>query len=383
MSTTSPSRAVRFFYGKRQIFRRRYGDINILGKTSLQVPARASVWSLNDTSPVHFYIEREPEADGDARYPWNTRTPAVNRLRDTPGAFNIEIPDDHPALQEGENYLRVIIEGLDGTCAEDDMTFLWDPTPIALPLASSDWSTEASVQEIGQAVDGQWEVDRDTATLRSQAPVGHDVLFVVGSLHGSQEATYTVEFDDPISGIFLGLSDFFVTHDAQEPNLGIKPGYSTAGLVTLNPDGKLQGWQSMGDSTYDKPWAWVRRSRFKTIPLSSGVRYRARHQVLFDDGIVLCRFRMWREVEPEPEDWMCRVNTAGVSNGLPRPEAAAFALFQYQGSPTQWSNIHVRSIEDRITKADLAHRPIEDSLYRYEEKARATVRAMLRRLGLR
>jgi hypothetical protein len=375
-----------FFYGTRQVFRRRHGDVNILGRAALPLPVRRSEWSLNGAAPVHFYIERDPGPEAPARYPWGTRTPAVNRLRDDPGAFNIEIPVGHPALREGENRLSVAVEGQDCTRAEAEVSFTWDPVPVPLPLRSAGWSADMPVQEVGQAVDGIWEIEAAPegggaqAALRPRPPAGHDILFILGGLHGSQEATYTIRFGAPLGGVFLGLSDFFFAHDAQEPELGIKPGYSTAGLATLTPSGHLQCWQGMGDSTMDKSWAWVRRSRPAKLAVATDVPYRVRHQVLFSSGNVLSRVRIWPAAGAEPADWQCSVDSFGVPAGMPRPDAGAFGLFQYQGTPTHWSDLQVRAIDVPVTQADQSRRPLEESPLRFLEGLRPAVRRVRRLL---
>src|SRR3954469_24651966 len=97
-------------YGDRQIFRRRCEDIHLLGSTALGLPATRSEWRLNGGPPVHFYIERPVTAADPPQYPWQTRTAAVNRLRDLPGHFNIEIPVDCPSLRPGSNDIVLEIE---------------------------------------------------------------------------------------------------------------------------------------------------------------------------------------------------------------------------------------------------------------------------------
>lgn len=379
-NATDDRKLIRFPYGNRQVFRRRFQDINVVGRTSLRLPVRRSEWWLNEGRATHFYVERTTQPNEVKRYPWGTRTPAVNRLRDRPGSFNIEVAVDDVQLREGDNQLRIFIEGGDGQSAEADVILSWDPTSVELPVDLSELRTDATVQHVGQVVDGLWNVDQNSATITTCAPVGHDALFVLGGLHGSQEATYLVAFDEPIRGVFLGLSDFFVGHDAQEPGLGIKPGYSTAGLATLTPTGEAQCWLAMGDNTWDKLWPWVRRSRHACMPVVPRVTYRVRHQVVFDAGDVLSRFRMWPTIEKEPTHWQCSVDSVGVPVGMPRPAAAAFALFQYHGTPTRWWDVQVRSIDGRITSGDLIHRPLEETPQRVLAKVRPKIQGIGRRL---
>jgi hypothetical protein len=347
------------FYGNRQKFRYRCEDINISGFTTLALPVRLSEWQLNGGRRVHFYVERR--ATGPAQYPFGTQTPAVNRLRDLPGNFNIEIPVTSSEVRPGRNCIKIVIEGDDEQHAELDAEFSWDPTPVGLPLDLTDLSKIVSIQEIGQAVDGLWCLDKGRNAVTTQAPVAHDALLLLGSPHESQEATYNVVFSKPLHGVFLGLSDFFVRHDEQSPNLGIKPGYSSAGLATVTADGVAQCWAAMGDITWEKDWSWVRKSRPVYLPLAADTVYAVRHQVIFDRGASLARFRIWPVEKLEPKRWLCRVDSMSLTSDLPRPMAASFGLFQYHGNPTQWSKIQVRPIEGKISAEDIvAHYSLVD-----------------------
>ena len=341
-------------YGDRQTFRYRCEDIHFAGFTALTLPTRRSEWRLNGGAPIHFYIERQTTEADPRCYPWDTRTPAVNRLLDLPGHFNIEIPVESPQLRAGHNRIGLAIEGQDGVQAQLEATFTWDPSAPGLPLHVSDLSKIQTIQDVAQVVDGLWDVDRAHNAIKTRAPVAADSLCLLGAPHASQEATYDVEFSSPLDGFFVGLSDFFVRHDEQVPSVGIKPGYSSAGLATLRPGGFAECWVAMGDNTWENDWAWVRKTRIPAVvSIAAGVVYTVRHQVIFDGGTIVSRFRLWRAGRPEPKGWLCTIDTASLSPNLPRPTAASFGLFQHRGNPTRWSNIKLRSIPARITPEDL------------------------------
>jgi hypothetical protein len=345
--------------GNRQKFRYHCEDIQIPGFTTLALPVRRSEWQLNGGSCVHFYVE--PQATGPAQYPFGARTPAVNRLRDLPGHFNIEIPANSPQLRPGNNQIAIAIEGDDARRAKLDAEFSWDPNAVGLPLDLTNLNKMASIQDIGQVVDGFWYLDRDRNAVSTRAPMAHDALLLLGAPHASQEATYNVVFSAPLYGYFIGLSDFFVRHDEQLPNLGIKPGYSSAGLATLTAAGFAQSWAAIGDITSDKEWSWVRKSSPAFVPPATDTVYAVRHQVIFDGGVSLTRFRIWAAERPEPENWLCRIDTTSLSPELPRAVAASFGLFQNYANPTQWSNIQLRAIEDKIGAEDVVPiRPLVD-----------------------
>ena len=345
---------ISLIYGTQQQFRYRHGDINILGNSDTRLPVRRSEYVLNDARPVHFYVEPEATAEK-GKYPYGSKTPSVLRLRWRPGNFNIEIPVDSPALRAGPNSICIHIEGDESKVEELHANFLWDPNPLPLPLNLQDLGGYNSIQEIGQVVNGAFEIDRDANAIRSTKPVGADILLLLGSPHGSQEATYDVVFSHrEYKGVFLGLSDFFAGHEEQSPNLGIKPGYSTAGLATITPKGLAQSWMAIGDLLMDKESAWVVKNMHPPKrAVRAGVTYSVRHQVIMGAGLNFVRYRIWRKGDSEPKKWLCEDNNAHLDGKLPRISEASFGLFQYGGSPTQWSNICVRPLDIDVATLDL------------------------------
>ncbi len=230
---------------------------------------------------------------------------------------------------------------------KQNMSFTWNPAPVPMPLDLSDLSGVKNIQQIAQAVNGIFDIDPANNVIKSRKPVASDALLLLGSPYGSQEATYSVRFHDS-SGIFLGLSDFFTGHEAAEPPIGIKPGWSSAGLATIRPSTgeSAQIWLAWGD-LLDSPRKWV----VKTEPpvkfdIKYGRIYRVRHQVLFENGINRARFRIWAIEEDEPEYWLCEENDEAVPNNKIRFNRASFGLFQYYGKPAEWFDIKTRLINN-------------------------------------
>lgn len=118
--------------------------------------------------------------------------------------------------------------------------FAWDPTPVTLPIELTDLSKLSDIQSIGQVVDGRFAVDPERNAIVSVTPVVPDALCLLAAPTASQEATYRIEFADISKAKYLGLSDFFVRHEEEEPPIGIKPGWSTAGLATVRFDGEAR-----------------------------------------------------------------------------------------------------------------------------------------------
>ncbi len=337
---------IEIFYGNRQRFRYRHGDINILGSVPRGEVPQVAEYRLNGSDAVPFYIEPAVRP-GKGSYAWGTRTPSVFRLQDRPGWFNIEIPIDAPNLVEGRNEVEIRIRTQSGLSGMQKVEFAWDARPVPLPLLLRDLKEVDSIQDIGQAVNGRFELDRDSNGIRSASPVGADVLFLLGSPHGSQEATYEVRFNtDGRTGVYIGLSDFFVGHSEQTPGLGIKPGYSTAGLASLKPRGWAQLWIADGDCLSDKAWSWVARSPYPSrFVVDSHRSYRVRHQVLITPAANVARFRIWPAEQAEPASWLCTLDTRRVDSRRPRLPTGSFGLFQFGGGATTWSDIAVKSLD--------------------------------------
>lgn len=339
----SASRKIVFGYGERQKFRYRHGDINIIGRVDSPDAIRTASYKLNNSESARLYVE--PKAT-DKEYPWNTRTPSVHRLRHLVGWFNIDMPIDAPALKPGQNVVHVEAEDARGVLHTGVVEFDWNPEPIPLPLRLNDLNGIQHPQEIGQAVNGLFDIDVERDVIRSRSPAGPDVLFLVGSPNLGQDATYDVRFVDSLKGNFIGLSDFFVRHEVQDAGLGIKPGYSTNGLATLDGKGAARIWIAAGDCLMDKEWSWVSTiENPPSVTIEPDQWYRVRHQVIWIDGINYCRWRIWRRDQSEPDIWLCSHNNKSVDEGKPRNQRSSFGLFKYDGGVTEWSNIEIQALE--------------------------------------
>ena len=357
---------VHLLYGERQPFRLRLQDIHVRGHVDAPPPFQTSTYRLNDGPPTPFYVEQVPDQGTDWRFQYKN-SPARLRLPRT-GDFTIEIPVDAGELRAGSNHLTIEIVDASGRAERAALELTWDPAPVPLPLDLTDLSTVRRVQEIGQVVNGAFDVDPEQNVIRSRAPVAPDALLVLGSPHASQEATYAIRFADLDAAKYLGLSDFFVGHEPEDPPIGIKPGWSTAGLATLThgwrpgsppdvrplepgrstdmfledaPLGEARAWLASGDNTHRRE-RWVAKTDPPAqLEVAVGVTYRVRHQVLFDGGINRARFRVWPADQPEPSEWLCDVDDSTAPAGAPKFSRASFALFQHTGAATEWSDIRV------------------------------------------
>jgi hypothetical protein len=330
-------------YGTCQRFRYRTYDLNVHGRVAdASYPLRRSTWSLNGGPAVAFYVEAVPDPGIDWTYEYKD-SPAVNRLKDL-GDFNVEVPVASPDLRVGDNELLIRVEDGAGSEAQARVAFDWDPTPLPVELDLRDLSGFGHIQQVGQAVDGAFDLDLDQNLIRSRGPVYVDALLVLGSPHGSQEATYQVRFTDLTKVKWLGPSDFFAGHAGPNPPIGIKPGWSTAGMMALNPRNEARGFLAYGDHVgTDQEWV-VQTAPPKRFIVQARVDYRVRHQVEFRDGVDYDRFKIWPVGESEPDEWLVEEDDSSVPDGYPKYRECSFSLFQHSGFPIEWSDIRVRPL---------------------------------------
>lgn len=327
-------------YGKRQRFRPHHSDLNLSGRiVGAELPVRDASYRLNDAKPVGFYVEHvaDPGIDWTTQY---KASPAVNRLKDA-GDFNIEIPVGSSALYPGANIVMLEVVDARGMRAAESIELTWDPNPVPLPLDLRDLRRFKHIQEIGQVVDGAFDLDPVGNCIRSRAPVYPDSLLLLGGPYGSQEATYQVVFRSFAGVKWLGPSDFFAGHEDGSPPIGVKPGWSTIGMAALTPRGEARAFLAWGDHS-GQPGEWVVQTDPPVaFPLAENIPYRVRHQVLVDDGRLAVRYRIWPSGTPEPDEWLCVETNTDVPTELPRPTKGSFGLFQHSGGAIEWSDVLV------------------------------------------
>ncbi len=154
----SASYGIDVWYGKRQVFGRagtQQPMINIIG----QVRSPEALYHLS------YNFQRK-------RYPLPTG-PSAFRLA-TPGEFNIEI--DRTGLPAGEYSLRIIAVYNDGTEVREQVWFTLEENTPQLPVAIA-WQEVASIQDVGQVVDGLWEI---TESGVRNAHIGYDRAIALG-----------------------------------------------------------------------------------------------------------------------------------------------------------------------------------------------------------
>lgn len=335
--------AIELTYGTRQQFRYRDRIITIRGQVApLTPPLRRAVYRLNSGPETPFYVETVPDDGVDWVNGYKT-SPAELRCREL-GEFAIELPVELDLLRQGENLLGIETSDAAGQDASTELSFAWDSTPPPLPLDLSELGRFDDIQAVGQIINGAFDLDRAQNLIRSRAPVAPDAFIILGGLYGSQEATYAVRFSDFTGVKWLGLADFFAGMEEGMPPRGIKVGWSSAGMATLNPAGEARSFIAWGDhSGAAEEWVVVTDPP-KRFAVERRQRYRVRHQVRFEDGVTAVRFRLWPEHAPEPTSWLVEEDDRTIPAHLPRHRQAAFGLFQHSGMPIEWSDIRVRPL---------------------------------------
>jgi hypothetical protein len=335
---------IRLTYGTRQRFRCRYRDLTIRGRVDgLTLPVRRAVYRLNGGDETPFHVE-EIADDGIDWVRSYKDSPAELRCRDL-GEFCIEVPVGADDLRHGDNQMVLRVEDAAGRASTASLAFDWNPRRLPLPLDLRDLTRFDDIQDVGQVINGAFDLDRTQNVIRSRAPVAPDALLLLGSPHGSQEATYAVRFLDFMGAKWLGLADFFVGLEEGAPPRGIKVGWSSAGMAALSAKGEARSFIAWGDhSARPEEWAIATHPPAR-VELARNVLYRVRHQVAFVHGITRVRFRIWPADAPEPTGWLCEEQDARVPPHLPRHTAASFGLFQHMGMPIEWSDILITAHE--------------------------------------
>lgn len=343
-----------FPYGLKQEFRVHHRDINVVGRFLGSLPAKEGRWRLNDGPTEKFWVE--PPTDVTIDYSFQYKKDSPSRLRLPHGGdFNVEIPVGHSSLRSGTNVLDLTIIDSGGDAHQSSLTIEWDPSPPAIAIDLDDLSAFTSPQEFGQVVNGRWDVDPILDVIRTRGPVAPDSLLLIGPPQGSQEATYQFRYFDGSRSKYIGLSDFFIGHEVERPEIPIKPGWSTAGLATSRPRGEgawetrlwiargdRPGWRpsSAGIAENTSSHGVVRTDPAVFFEFAPFCWYNIRHRVEFGTHGISASVKAWPEGSEEPVQWLC-------SERDPRTELAShatFGLFQHSGLPSEWRKVSLRPL---------------------------------------
>jgi hypothetical protein len=327
-------------YGVSQKYRCRCPDITVRGLVDgATFPVAAAYSILNGGPKSALYIEQEPDAGIDWVNGYKS-TPAELRCREQ-GEFCVEISGSCPGLKRGANEVAIHVRDGAGKVSSLIFRFDWNPEPLPLPLDLRDLRGFTHIQDVGQAVNGAFDLDLDRNVIRSRSPVAPDALLVIGSPHQSQEATYAIRFLELAGAKWLGCSDFFAGLVEGVPNRGIRVGWCSAGMAALSPSDGARSFLAWGDHSGDsREWA-IATHPAASVKITRNAWYRVRHQIALEGSNHRVRWKLWRDGQPEPTAWLCEEDSGKLPDELPHPAAASFALFQHMGHSIEWSDIVV------------------------------------------
>ena len=273
-------------------------DFNVMGKV---LPAD-SITSLT------YQLNNSP----DIQLNFGEGTPGYRRFAEL-GHFNADIPIAE--LQPGENTVKIIATDRKGQQTNQKVIIDLQSGSYPLPV-HIDWKKITDPQDVGQYVDGQWEIEPDGLRTRH---MGYDRIFLIGE-KSWQDYEITVSLvinqvsdtTSPVSGgNGLGILFRFTGHviggHRNFPKAQPKWGYQPFGAITwLRWD--LDESQNLPSKEF------YRGDDNNTInhgqfPVQPGVRcwMKAKCQTLPDkndgNGVSVYCFKIWRDGEKEPAQW--------------------------------------------------------------------------------
>ena len=269
-------------------------DFNLIGHVEEPDKLLSLQYALNDSIPVELNFR-------------SFRRLAMH------GHFNADIPI--AALAPGPNTIDLKGRFIDGTVARQvvSLTRLSGASPLPLHI---DWSEVADPQDVGQYVDGHWQLGEHG--LRP-AHVGYDRLFLLGDRTWQDyQITAAVTIHDvapdtgPLSGgNGLGVVMRFAGHVVGGPrNFPVaqpKWGYQPFGAIAWL---RWQRGEPDGPAVRQFMYGAVKKETdYGTVPVHTGETYvlKALCHTLPDDadgrGVTRYAFKLWHAAAQEPPAW--------------------------------------------------------------------------------
>lgn len=268
-------------------------DFNVLGHVKPWSEVHSLMYSVNggDWKPLSFRAVRRLEYNGD---------------------FNADIPI--ATLRPGANTVTVRARFLDGGTLERKVTVTKAPSGRSPLPVKIDWRKVTDPQEVGQYVDGKWELTPDGLHT---SRIGYDRLFLIGDRSWKDyEVSASVTIHDiyrqqpPRSsgvGLVLRFAGHVIGGPREFPPAQPKWGYQPFGAIGwlrwlgTNPDAAPYAQYFPGVS--DK---WV---NFKQVEFQPDTTYKMRMtcDTLPDDptgqGVTSYRYKVWAASNSEPSEW--------------------------------------------------------------------------------
>ncbi len=288
-ATVPAAQTIEIWYGDSQHFGQ-HGNpqawVNILGSVSEPASVAALTYSLNQGAPVHL-----------------TMGPDQLRLAD-PGDFNIELST--ALLVSGVN--KVVITATSTVSNSNPVTKNVDVIYEAgntwpLPY-TADWSSASTIQDVGQVVDGHWQLEGDTVR-----PLTFDYDRLIGMGDNSwhdYEATVPVTirgidksgFNTASNGAGIGLLVRWNGHfqlESEQPRIGWQR-LGGLGWYRWAPNG-TEGAQMLGYGG-----GWIDVNSDKVLDFNTPYYFKVSVQSIPEQPAYY-RFKFWKQSELEPLTW--------------------------------------------------------------------------------
>ena len=273
-------------------------DFNVMGKVSPADSIASLTYSLNN-GPFN-------------RLNFGEDTPGYRRFAEL-GHFNADISISE--LLSGENIVEIIATDKNGQQMSQNVIVDLQSGSYPLPVYI-DWSKTTDPQDVGQYVDGHWELEPDG--LRTKH-IGYDRIFLIGEKSWQDyEITVTAQINQisettsrVSGGNGVGILFRFTGHvnggHRHFPKMQPKWGYQPFGAIT---------WLRWSlDKSANMPFTQFYRGdndiapNHGQFPVEPGATYwmKAKCQTLQDlsdgDGVSCYSFKIWRDGENEPAQW--------------------------------------------------------------------------------
>lgn len=290
-------------------------------------PARGGMSESNDAEPLGM--------DG-----------AVDNPRlESPGDFNIEISTSQ---LNASNTLELNARDEIGNTSVRTITIKYAADSVPSIPYTIDWSQISAITDRAQVIDGQWTLNQQLGTVRSE--VGYDRLIGLGDLSWRE---YEVKVPITIHelpnnnsggiGIAVRWRGHFLTQKPEEP-----PGL---------------GWWDLGAYAYYRkrqaseggPHLLVRTDRreiedatvvsdYDVDFIQEGKTYyfKVRVEDLPASNIGLYRFKVWEIGQPEPADWRLEIAGDDTANDY-RPTSGSVLLVAYNAD-VSFGTIEIRPL---------------------------------------
>lgn len=277
-----------------------YGDEQTFGAVGIPQP---QINILGNVQIPSFIESLEYSLNGVNRGSL-TMGPEANIRHGNAGDFNIEIP--YTSLTEGKNEVVIAARGVDGTLYSETVTVnssIYRDWPIPYEV---DWSQLNRIDEIGQVVDGKWELTEGGVRSVESA---YDRLIALGDIEWTDyEVTVPItvhEIDDigapmePLVGVMLRWNGHSLKSAREQPGTEWKP------IGAIGAYGWYEGGYRGGPRFHILETGIKKSDGYEGVefPLGETYYFKFRVETPTPDAPGLYSLKVWPEGESEPEEW--------------------------------------------------------------------------------